>query len=329
MPAVRRTCRRTTWRRSSSAAWGRGKAPPPPVAALRLLPPVVRPFNEVAARLMTLGLYRATETVPFPGWKASADRFGVAPQTVETYVERIASRYNPASHTHYSIPSQRRDKGEDEVDQVNPGPVALLGETLLLYQTNGNLSLPLVTLHTTGDEVIPLWHELLYLPKVDLTGRGRFLPIPTSTYRHRNLPRTKSDRVRAGGTTAIAPSPPTGSPAGWRFRSFRSSSHSRSAGVRRSRSRAPRSTSAIPTAIHRPRVKGEIPYSRRPGARRLRPAGTRPASICRGDSRRELDIGKPGRARGPDPRAADPRGLQLVRHRLPPRRPATLRRVTG
>jgi pimeloyl-ACP methyl ester carboxylesterase len=55
------------------------------------------------------------------------------------------------------------------------------------YETNGNLSLPLVTLHTTGDEVIPFWHELLYLPKVDLTGRGRFLPIPTVRYGHCNF----------------------------------------------------------------------------------------------------------------------------------------------
>jgi uncharacterized protein YbjT (DUF2867 family) len=60
-----------------------------PVAALRLLPPVVRPFNEVAARLMTLGLYAATESVPFPGWKTSADRFGVSPRTVETYVDQM------------------------------------------------------------------------------------------------------------------------------------------------------------------------------------------------------------------------------------------------
>jgi len=67
-----------------------GKRRHVPVAALRLLPPVVRPFNELAARLMTLGLYRATEAVPFPGWKASADRFGVAPRTVESYVERMA-----------------------------------------------------------------------------------------------------------------------------------------------------------------------------------------------------------------------------------------------
>jgi len=67
-----------------------GKRRHVPVAALRLLPSVVRPFNELAARMMTLGLYRATEAVPFPGWKASADRFGVTPRTVETYVERMA-----------------------------------------------------------------------------------------------------------------------------------------------------------------------------------------------------------------------------------------------
>jgi pimeloyl-ACP methyl ester carboxylesterase len=52
------------------------------------------------------------------------------------------------------------------------------------YETNGNLSIPLVTLHTTGDELIPFWHELLYLPKVDLSGRGRFFPIPAVRYGH-------------------------------------------------------------------------------------------------------------------------------------------------
>jgi uncharacterized protein YbjT (DUF2867 family) len=66
-----------------------GKRRHVPVAALRLLPPVIRPFNEVAARLMTLGLYSATEAQAFPGWKTSADRFGVAPRTVESYVEQM------------------------------------------------------------------------------------------------------------------------------------------------------------------------------------------------------------------------------------------------
>lgn len=55
------------------------------------------------------------------------------------------------------------------------------------YETNGNLSIPLVTVHTTRDEVIPFWHELLYLPKVDLSQRGRFLPIPVARYGHCNL----------------------------------------------------------------------------------------------------------------------------------------------
>jgi len=60
-----------------------------PAVAMRLLPPIVKPFNEVAARLMTLGLYAAAGDRSFPGWKASAERFGVAPRTVETYVEQM------------------------------------------------------------------------------------------------------------------------------------------------------------------------------------------------------------------------------------------------
>jgi uncharacterized protein YbjT (DUF2867 family) len=67
-----------------------GKRRHVPVAALRLLPPVVRPFNEVAARMMTIALYAATKSVPLPGWKASADRFGVTPRTVERYVDQMS-----------------------------------------------------------------------------------------------------------------------------------------------------------------------------------------------------------------------------------------------
>ena len=66
--------------RQAPARAGRGDA-----AAAAIRPP----FNEVAARLMTLGLYAATEAQPFPGWQASADRFGVAPRTVETYVDQM------------------------------------------------------------------------------------------------------------------------------------------------------------------------------------------------------------------------------------------------
>lgn len=60
-----------------------------PLPALRLLPPIVRRFNELAARLMTLGLYSAAYAPSFPGWKAAADRFGVRPRTVEEHINRL------------------------------------------------------------------------------------------------------------------------------------------------------------------------------------------------------------------------------------------------
>jgi uncharacterized protein YbjT (DUF2867 family) len=62
-----------------------------PVAAMRLLAPVVRPFNEVAARLITLGLYSAADARPFHEWTVAADRFGVQPRTVEDYITQLPS----------------------------------------------------------------------------------------------------------------------------------------------------------------------------------------------------------------------------------------------
>jgi NADH dehydrogenase len=66
---------------------GSGRRQHVPVAVLKLLPVLIRPFNEVAARLMTLGHYAATKSTPFPNWKEAADRFGVTPRTVEAYLE--------------------------------------------------------------------------------------------------------------------------------------------------------------------------------------------------------------------------------------------------
>lgn len=60
-----------------------------PVFAMKVLPPLFRPFNEVVARLMTLGLYAATHQAPFPDWKKNADRFGVTPRTIEAYVRAM------------------------------------------------------------------------------------------------------------------------------------------------------------------------------------------------------------------------------------------------
>jgi NADH dehydrogenase len=60
-----------------------------PLAAMKLLPFVIKPFSETVARMMTIGHYAATEAKPFPDWKKTADRFGVMPETVESYVARL------------------------------------------------------------------------------------------------------------------------------------------------------------------------------------------------------------------------------------------------
>ncbi|MGH9373991.1 MAG: alpha/beta fold hydrolase [Vicinamibacterales bacterium] len=71
------------------------------------------------------------------------------------------------------------------VRRFTASPVARAA--LRSYETTGDLTIPLVTLHTTADEVIPYLHELLYLAKVDLSYRGRFLPLPVFRYGHCNF----------------------------------------------------------------------------------------------------------------------------------------------
>jgi pimeloyl-ACP methyl ester carboxylesterase len=68
------------------------------------------------------------------------------------------------------------------VRRFQASPAAL--QRVQLHETNGDLSVPLVTLHTTLDESVPFGHELLYLPKVDLADRGRFVPLPVNRYGH-------------------------------------------------------------------------------------------------------------------------------------------------
>jgi pimeloyl-ACP methyl ester carboxylesterase len=56
------------------------------------------------------------------------------------------------------------------------------------YQTTGNLSIPLVTLHTKGDEVVPYWHENLYRAKVSGNNALNFFThIPVNRYGHCNF----------------------------------------------------------------------------------------------------------------------------------------------
>jgi pimeloyl-ACP methyl ester carboxylesterase len=71
------------------------------------------------------------------------------------------------------------------------------------YETSGNLTIPLVTLHTTLDETVPAWHELLYIGKVDTFDRGRFVPLPVKRYGHCAF--TTTEVLTAFGVLAALP----------------------------------------------------------------------------------------------------------------------------
>lgn len=69
--------------------------------------------------------------------------------------------------------------------RVGADPATLF--TVPWYQTSGQLTVPLVTMHTTSDEIVPFWHQVLYQAKVRTSGRGRLTPIAIPRYGHCNF----------------------------------------------------------------------------------------------------------------------------------------------
>jgi hypothetical protein len=60
-----------------------------------------------------------------------------------------------------------------------------LAPVLALYQTSGDLKAPLVTIHTTGDPIVPYWHEVLYQGKIAISGNStKAFNIPVMRYGH-------------------------------------------------------------------------------------------------------------------------------------------------
>ena len=56
------------------------------------------------------------------------------------------------------------------------------------YETSGALKRPLVTMHTTGDPVVPYWHATKYAQKVSANDNGApYLNIPVASYGHCNF----------------------------------------------------------------------------------------------------------------------------------------------
>jgi hypothetical protein len=72
-----------------------------------------------------------------------------------------------------------------KVERFSADPIAL--QKVASYETSGQVMRPLVTIHTTGDEIIPYWQELRYLAKVQTSGKGRVTPIPILRYGHCNF----------------------------------------------------------------------------------------------------------------------------------------------
>ena len=65
---------------------------------------------------------------------------------------------------------------------------AAVNQMRAFYQTTGKLPEPLVTMHTTGDPIVPYWHEALYGVKVLLKGSLReYLHLPIVRYGHCNF----------------------------------------------------------------------------------------------------------------------------------------------
>ncbi len=65
---------------------------------------------------------------------------------------------------------------------------AALAEISRYYQTSGHLTKPLVTLHDTGDPIVPYWHETIYNAKVLFSGSlSKHLNIPIVRYGHCNF----------------------------------------------------------------------------------------------------------------------------------------------
>jgi pimeloyl-ACP methyl ester carboxylesterase len=85
------------------------------------------------------------------------------------------------------------------VQRFSADPAALAA--LAPYETSGRPQIPLVTLHTTGDEIIPFWHQLLYRRKFDPSGGGSFLAVPVFRYGHCNF--TAKEVLRAFGLLVL------------------------------------------------------------------------------------------------------------------------------
>jgi pimeloyl-ACP methyl ester carboxylesterase len=102
----------------------------------------------------------------------------------------------------------RRYSGSDDDTLLNRSVTRVAASATALqqmpgYETTGKLSRPLVTLHTTGDEIVPYWHEHLYAVKTLLSGAllKRHVNLRVERYGHCNF--TVAETLAAFGTMLL------------------------------------------------------------------------------------------------------------------------------
>ncbi len=76
-----------------------------------------------------------------------------------------------------------------QVARYTAAPAAVTA--MLPYNTSGVVRIPMVTMHTTGDPVVPFWHQTLYLRKLWSKGSFGVTQVPIARYGHCNFNTTE------------------------------------------------------------------------------------------------------------------------------------------
>ncbi len=93
---------------------------------------------------------------------------------------------NPFDNTQRWYSGSRNDLRLNRLVARFPASPTALGN-LGAYQTSGQLTVPLVALHTTADEIVPYGQARTYAAKVQTSGAGRFTLLPIQRYGHCNF----------------------------------------------------------------------------------------------------------------------------------------------
>ncbi len=67
-----------------------------------------------------------------------------------------------------------------KVERVGP----VTATELPKYETSGVLGVPLIAMHTTGDPIVPFWHETLYQAKLAPGSESYYTSLPVDRYGH-------------------------------------------------------------------------------------------------------------------------------------------------